>query len=208
MNILITGCSSGLGCALFSHFKEYKIYSHGRNTGDLIGDITDINFISIFSKFILDKKINVLINNAGIYANKALEDNSIDDIYKIINTNLTAQILLIQAFCKNSVGERKIVNINSLAGVTPTANESIYCAAKAGFKAFSKSIQLEYIDSGIEIIDVHLGGMKTKITKDRHNYHQLIDPEDVASLIENLLLSKSYYTNEIYIRRRNTSSNS
>lgn len=208
MNILITGCSSGLGQAILHALSDFNVYSHARKNANLVGDITNKEFILKFANFIRDTQINVLINNAGVYTNQTLENTSPSEIIKIINTNLTAQILLTQAFLKNSAGNRKIININSTAGNTPTKNESIYCATKAGLRAFSKSLQLELIDSGVEIIDIYPGGMKTKITKNRHNYNKLIEPEEVAALIKNSLTTKTLYLNEIYIRKRNTSSSS
>ena len=62
--------------------------------------------------------------------------------------------------------------------------------------------------TGIEILDVYPGAMQTRMTKDRGNYNSLMKVEEVADQILDLINNKSYYTNEIVLRRRNESSNS
>ena len=104
-------------------------------------------------------------------------------------------------FLENQKG--RIININSIAGIYPSANESVYCASKFGLKGFSKSIQLEAVSTGIEITDVYLGGVQTRMTEDRNNYDQLMRVEDVAYQIIDLVNTKSYYVNEVTLRRRN-----
>ena len=97
----------------------------------------------------------------------------------------------------------RIININSVAGLYPSANESIYCASKFGLKGFSKSIQLEAVGTGIEVTDVYLGGVQTRMTQDRDNYDDLMRPEDIAECIIDLANTKTFYVNEITLRRRN-----
>ena len=102
----------------------------------------------------------------------------------------------------------KIININSVAGLYPSANESIYCASKFGLKGFSQSMQLEAVGRGIEVMDVYLGGVQTRMTEERSTYDSLMKSDDVADQIIDLVNTKSYYVNEITLRRRNESSNS
>ena len=101
----------------------------------------------------------------------------------------------------------RIININSVAGLYPSANESIYCASKFGLKGFSKSIQLEAVGTGIEVTDVYLGGVQTRMTQHRDNYDELMIPEDIAECIIDLANTKTFYVNEITLRRRNVFSN-
>ena len=91
-----------------------------------------------------------------------------------------------------------IVNINSLAYQQPSANETIYCATKFALKGFSKALQMEAIGSGVEIIDVHPGGIQTNMTRDRKgfetmmpvSYTHLRAHETVLDLVCRLLLEK------------------
>ena len=199
-NILITGCSSGLGQALFNKVWEddnLNPFGHYRTEdGDphaLIGDITDSDFPEKLDNYIRENKIDCFINNAGVYEGD------------IIDTNLGSQIRMLQVVYKYFLQKEKgrIININSVAGLYPSANESIYCASKFGLKGFSKSIQLEAVGTGIEVTDVYLGGVRTRMTEDRDNYEDLMRPEDIAECMIDLLNTKTFYVNEITLRRRN-----
>ena len=199
-NILITGCSSGLGQALFNKVWEddnLNPFGHYRTEdGDphaLIGDITDSDFPEKLDNHIRKNKIDCFINNAGVYEGD------------IIDTNLGSQIRMLQVVYKYFLQKEKgrIININSVAGLYPSANESIYCASKFGLKGFSKSIQLEAVGTGIEVTDVYLGGVRTRMTEDRDNYEDLMRPEDIAECIIDLANTKTFYVNEITLRRRN-----
>ena len=199
-NILITGCSSGLGHALFNKVWEddnLNPFGHYRtedgNPHALIGDITDSDFPEKLDNYIRENKIDCFINNAGVYEGD------------IIDTNLGSQIRMLQVVYKYFLEREKgrIININSVAGLYPSANESIYCASKFGLKGFSKSIQLEAVGTGIEVTDVYLGGVRTRMTEDRDNYEDLMRPEDIAECIIDLTNTKTFYVNEITLRRRN-----
>ena len=199
-NILITGCSSGLGHALFNKVWEddnLNPFGHYRTEdGDphaLIGDITDSDFPEKLDNHIRKNKIDCFINNAGVYEGD------------IIDTNLGSQIRMLQVVYKYFLQKEKgrIININSVAGLYPSANESIYCASKFGLKGFSKSIQLEAVGTGIEVTDVYLGGVRTRMTEDRDNYEDLMRPEDIAECIIDLANTKTFYVNEITLRKRN-----
>ena len=204
-NILITGCSSGLGEALFNevcshdHLKPFAHYRLHRAPNDdpyaLYGDINDFNFVDKLDEYIRTREIDCFINNAGVYEGNVLE------------TNLVSQVKMLQVvydyFKEKNKG--KIININSLAGINPTVGESLYCASKFGLKGFSQSLQLEAVNTGVEITDVYLGGVQTRMTKDRLSYNSLMKPDDVAMQIIDLVNTKSYYVNEITMRRRNES---
>ena len=201
-NILITGCSSGLGEALFNETCRHdhlKSFAHYRSTTHdpyaLYGDINDFNFADKLDEYIRTREIDCFINNAGVYEGNVLE------------TNLVSQVKMLQVvydyFKEKNKG--KIININSLAGINPTVGESLYCASKFGLKGFSQSLQLEAVNTGVEITDVYLGGVQTRMTKDRLSYNSLMKPDDVAMQIIDLVNTKSYYVNEITMRRRNES---
>jgi len=145
------------------------------------------------SNIIRKYKIDCFINNAGVYEGD------------IIDTNLASQIRILQVVYKYFLEREKgrIININSVAGLYPSANESIYCASKFGLKGFSQSIQLEAVGTGIEVTDVYLGGVQTRMTQHRDNYDELMRPEDIAECIIDLTNTKTFYVNEITLRRRN-----
>jgi len=211
-NIMITGCGSGLGESLVKRSVHYpvSIFPHYRNNYKnfesrcIYGDINDPDFLDVLSEKLEQYNIDVFINNAAVYSSGSLIDISDEEIKNTITTNLISQILLLKRvylyFNKKKFG--MIININSLAGINPSKNESIYCASKFGLNGFSKSLQLESIDGKLEIVDVFPGAMKTKMTMGRKNYHLLMDTESVADTIYNIVLNDDYLVNEVVIRRK------
>ena len=67
---------------------------------------------------------------------------------------------------------------------------------------------MEAVGTGIEIMDVYSGGIQTKMTLGRSNYDSLMDVDEVAEQVIDLISDKKYYVNEVVLRKRNESSNS
>lgn len=213
--IAITGCGSGLGEALLSAAERegHKVFPHyRRGTPDrdhkiLIGEMSDWDFADRFNSFLQMNNIDTFINNAGMYYGGPIEGMSDSTIVRMIDVNITSQILMMKRAFKRfrSMKRGLIININSLSYQQPAANETIYCATKFALKGFSKALQMEAIGTGVEIIDVHPGGIKTRMTEDRPGYDSMMQREEVATQVINLINRNSNYMNEIVLRKRNES---
>ena len=213
--IAITGCSSGLGEALVSEaeYRGHKIFPHyrrgipDRDTKTLIGEMSDWDFADRFNSFLQINNVDTFINNAGMYYGGPLEEMSDASIMRMIDVNVTSQILMMKRAFKRFRCMKKglIININSLAYQQPSANETIYCATKFALKGFSKALQMEAIGTGVEIIDVHPGGIQTNMTQGRKGFENMMRPEDVAAYIIDTVDRDSGYINEIVLRKRNES---
>lgn len=213
--ICITGCGSGLGNAMLNYAREkgYHVLPHYR-TSDVksknyvVGDITDVGFADYLNSYLQIHNIDVFINNAGIYLGKEIENCSDDEIANVINTNVTAQIQILKRvysrFRKMKSG--LIININSLAFQQPSKNETVYAASKYALKGFSKALQMEAIGTGVDIIDVHPGGIQTRMTQSRDNYNSMMDVDEVAKKVIDLTKRGTFYTNELVLRKRNACS--
>jgi len=121
----------------------------------------------------------------------------------MIDTNLRAPILMCSAVYAvfKEQGYGKIINVNSLAGIRPTAGESVYSATKHGLSGYSQSLQLEAIGTGVTILDIYPGAMKTGMSDHRDDYENLLDPLDVARYVERLCSDESIMVTESVIRR-------
>jgi len=207
-HIMITGCSSGLGRALMDNGiqRGHIIFPHmRRGKCRITGDITDPQFIDRFYDWLQQCNTQVFINNAAIYWNVNAEVTSDDKVREIIDTNVTAQILLLKRaynYFRRSKGGL-IININSLSVDHPNIDESIYCASKYALMGFSKSLQAGSVGTGVEIVDVYPGGIQTRMTEDRDNYDTLMDVDEVANQVLDLVNRKHHYVNEIKLRKRN-----
>jgi len=213
--IAITGCGSGLGEALVSEaqYLGHKVFPHyrrgipDRDHKTLIGEISDWDFADRFNSFLQMNNIDTFINNAGMYYGGPLEGMSDASITRMIDVNVTSQILVMKRAFKRFKSMKKglIININSLAYQQPSGNETIYCATKFALKGFSKALQMEAIGTGVEIIDVHPGGIQTRMTEDRPGFDTMMSREDVAAQVINLIKRDSNYMNEVVLRKRNES---
>jgi len=223
--VLITGSSKGLGrsLALVYAFNGYNIVLHGRDVLRLenvekevlrygvscqvvVGDITNESIVIELVKCTKDFDIDILINNAGIYSQKPVDEMFSNELEQIIAVNLIAPIILTKKVFLNHFRCKKsglVININSIAGKNPGIFESAYCASKHGLKGFMESFQFETLKSGIPIMNVYLGAVYTDITSYRKDSDKFMKTKEVADLIYNV--SKNYNSvriSEIEILRK------
>jgi NADP-dependent 3-hydroxy acid dehydrogenase YdfG len=100
--------------------------------------------------------IDILINNAGQYMEKAITDMSIGDWNNIIGTNLTGPFLLSRAVLPEMIEKMDgtIVMISSTSGKRAKANSAAYAASKFGIEGFSEALLREVRESNIRVIVV------------------------------------------------------
>jgi short-subunit dehydrogenase len=198
-NILLTGSQGTLGKEIFKRIDKSKhnLYQHSFSKNyDLKIDFSNPIEIQKAENFIKEKNINCLINNAGVYSNKNFIDLNENEIYSIFNINLIAPIILSKYLYKNLTENSKeglIINVNSLAGKYANYDETIYSSSKFGLTGFSSCLSINQKKSKIKVIDCHLGAMKTKMTSNRKNYDSMMNPDEIANFIVDLIESNNEY---------------
>ena len=86
-------------------------------------------------------RIDVLINNAGVFASEALERISIEQWDGMFAANTRAPFLVAQAAYPHlRVAQGRIVNIGSLGGLHPWATHAHYCTSKAALHMLSQTM--------------------------------------------------------------------
>ena len=202
--IVITGGSDGLGKTLAESLsKENNVIILATNEDKLklvandnsckykVCDVSDYTEVekTITEIITENNKIDVLVNNAGLWIQEELDTNDSDRIKSVIEVNLLGTINVSKAVIP-SMKENKdglIININSQAGINHKAERVVYNASKWGVTGFSKSLQDEIAKYGIRVTDVLPGMMKTdmfnkmNITKNMANG---LDTKEVARLIQ------------------------
>ena len=179
--IVITGSSSGIGkeAAILFANKGWNVAATMRNSEHLsmfvdykniktyLLDVKDEKSIQQAINQIIQNfgKINVIVNNAGIYLTNPLELIPNEMINDIIETNIKGTIFttkaIIEHFRKN--GEGIIVNISSIAGRVTFPFQSIYHTAKWAIEGFSESLFYELKPLNIKVKIVEPGMVKTNI---------------------------------------------
>ena len=133
-------------------------------------------------------KIDILINNAGLWIQEELEENDEKRIHDVIDVNLLGVIYMTKAVIpimkKNQDGI--IININSQAGINHKAERVVYNASKWGV-GFSKSLQDEVAKYGIRVTDILPGMLKTDMFNKmniKKNMENGLDTKEVARLVK------------------------
>lgn len=105
-------------------------------------------------------RLDVLVNNAGVFPLHALEEMSAEDWAQVVDANLTSTFLCTQAAARQmkALGEGgAVVNIASIEGDQPAPHHSHYIAAKGGVLAFTKAAAYELGPAGIRVNAVSPG---------------------------------------------------
>ena len=134
-------------------------------------------------------KIDVLINNAGLWIQEELDVNNSNRIKSVIEVNLLGTINVSKAVIPSMKANKDglIININSQAGINHKAERVVYNASKWGVTGFSKSLQDEVAKYGIRVTDVMPGMMKTEMFSKMNiekNMVNGLDTKEVARLIQ------------------------
>lgn len=111
------------------------------------------------------KKIDVLVNNAGIFVPEPTEKVSEESWEKTIQVNLKGIFLCSQAALKHMKKGASIINISSIAGIGGYSQAAAYCSSKGGIRLLTKSLASEYGPKGIRVNSIHPGVIETEMTK-------------------------------------------
>lgn len=113
-------------------------------------------------------RIDVLVNNAGYHKRGNVENLDPDEIPKMVEVNLSAPLFLTRLTLPyfERAGGGAIVNVASLAGMTPVPGAATYSATKFGLRAFSYALAEELRDKNIIVSLVSPGPIDTGFIMD------------------------------------------
>ncbi len=132
-----------------------------------VADETEVNNL-IGTVLERSKKIDVLINNAGITRDGLLMRMKTEDWQSVINLNLSGVFLCTRAVARSMLKQRqgRIINVTSVVGIIGNAGQANYAAAKAGVIGLTKTTAKEFASRGITVNAVAPGFIETDMTKD------------------------------------------
>ncbi len=134
------------------------------------------------------KRLDVLVNNAGVFTYKPFARTTPADWNKNIATNLTSLYLVTRAalpLLKRSAAPQ-IINILSVASRTAFPNCSAYCASKFGALGLTRVLADELRPLGIRVTGVLPGATSTRQSSEFGfpvNRSRLLEPEDAAQAV-------------------------
>lgn len=184
---VVTGAARGIGreiallfakegsdIALFDLNQEQlsqaqkEIESLGRSALSLAVDVTSLSAAEEAMNKTLDKfkKIDILINNAGINRDALLIRMSEQDWDSVLNVNLKGTFNCCKAVCKIMMKQRqgRIVNVASVIGLMGNAGQANYAASKAGIIGLTKSLAKELASRSINVNAIAPGFIETDMT--------------------------------------------
>lgn len=202
--VFITGASRGLGKSILDLLRQddYEIIAPPRK--DL--DLSNKKSIESFIRQNKDKKIDIIINNAGINLPQWIQETTDENIQQTMQINLVAPIMLVRGLVthmKNS-GWGRIVNISSAFSVVARGKQVLYTSSKHGLNGFTKALALELAQYNILVNSVSPGFTATElvlrnpaekiaqIEKDIP-LGRLAQPNEIAALVNYLISEKNTY---------------
>jgi 3-oxoacyl-[acyl-carrier protein] reductase len=214
-NVLVTGGSRGIGKACVKLFlkaganvaftferakaEAEKVVSDYKGSSLLKYykvDLSDTDDIQKEMKNILNdfEHIDVLVNNAGIWKEAAIDEMTLEEWNETMNINLTSTYLItklvVPGMKKNKFG--RIINIASTAGQRGEAFHSHYAASKGGMISLTKSLASELGKSNITVNCIAPGWVITDMTTD-----SLSDSETYKKVLNDIPLNKIAQPEEI-----------
>jgi NADP-dependent 3-hydroxy acid dehydrogenase YdfG len=218
--ILISGGSDGLGKAIAQKLvpgNQVVILAHNKtkleaaakelNCDFVEAELTDYLSLETAVNQVIQKyqKVDVLVNNAGVWIEGELDENDPQKIKEVIDVNTTGTIFLTKAVLPvmKQQNSGQIINIVSQDGLCAKKSRSVYHASKWAITGFTKCLQEDMESTNIKVTAVYPGLMKTSLFQKNAVQRDLTDalePSEVADAVEFVInLSSSTYIPEISI---------
>ena len=234
---IITGAGTGIGKGIALKFAEsdFNLILASRNVDNLNKVKKDCDLLNNDSSYVIQTditdeksvdnlfseskskfgKIDVLINNAGVFDGGAIDEISVETWDKVISVNLRGSFLCLRQAMKLMKSQKygRIVNIGSISGQVPRLHSAPYTTSKFGLTGLTKAAALEGRDFNIVVSIVHPGNVITELRANRgedKDIEPMMEAQDIAELVfltvnlpsnVNLLESVMLPNTQLYVGR-------
>lgn len=210
----ITGAASGIGretAECFYHFgfalglvdidqerlqaTEREFAARGATVVGVIGDVSDIETCRQLVDLIYDRlgRIDIMVNSAGVVRPGSIDTLTDADVERELRVNLLGVINVCRAVlpAMRRQGSGHIVNIASLAALTPVPGEAVYCASKYGVRGFSLALALELRRSPLRVSIIYPDSTETPMLAYEATHGgaplsfsgKILQPRDIADAV-------------------------
>lgn len=206
-SVLITGASQGIGRSISIAFAAQTgrpLLLLARNaenldkTAELCREagskqiailVCDATSTEELHQLVLPKGFpepGIIVNNAGSYLYKKLENTTQDEFQNQIDINLFTAVNVVQRFLPILKNQERalIINICSVASLKGYGDSGAYSAAKHALLGYTRSLREELMDTQIAVTAINLGQTHSSSwAESKMSPTKLIHPTDVAGLI-------------------------
>jgi short-subunit dehydrogenase len=179
---VVTGASTGIGyelakCCAENGFdlvvaadeaeisKAAKDFEGmGAKVDAVNADLATIEGVDRLYEKIGGRPVDALLANAGRGLGKGFLDQDFDEVMRVVNTNITGTIYLIQKVARDMRTRKagRILITGSIAGFMPGTYQAVYNATKAFLDSFSFALRAEIKDSGVTVTCLMPGATETE----------------------------------------------
>jgi len=200
--VLITGAGSGIGAEIARRVSATgatavlcgrTIQTLREVASSLPGpskciacDVVDFEQVKAMVQATLGElgKIDIVVNNAGAFDLKSIEDTSMELFDKIIGANLRGAFAVSKAAWPHlRASKGQVLNVSSIAGARGFNNCSAYCASKHGMNGLSAALEMEGKPFGIRILTICPASIDTDLwgdNADRRERDRMMSAGEVA----------------------------
>lgn len=229
--VIITGAAGGIGLATAKKFASLKAtvvimdineeklnavvpdikIAGAKDVWPYTCDVSHEDQISTAMSAIMQryKKIDVVVNNAGLMVFKALEDQTLEDWEKIFKVDLFGAFFFTKYSFLHMKPGATIVNVSSIHAVETEPMVAPYAAAKAALLSLTRSAAIEGKPKGIRVNAVLPGAIDTPMLWNNPNIKSGVEkinkedvgkPEDIAAAIVYLASDDAHFIQGAMLR--------
>jgi len=203
--VVITGASTGIGRGIANAFAKEgaktvlaarneqrlktvanELQSQGAKVLAVQTDVSrESDVIALFEKTISEfGRVDILINNAGIFRAAPLDETSLEIWQRTIDVNLTGPFLCTREAMKimKSQGGGRIINVGSISAQMPRPNAVAYSCSKAGLVSLTKTTALVGRNYGIVAGCIHPGNTNTEQMAETPN-EPMMEVDDLVKAV-------------------------
>src|SRR5215218_11452579 len=182
MNVLITGCSTGIGRATAERLARtgMTVYATARRPETIADleeagcrtlalDVVDEESMraAVVAVALAEGSVGALVNNAGYSQSGAVESVPLDEVRRQFETNVFGLLRMCQLVLPGMrrAGAGRIVNISSMGGRLVFPGGGIYHATKYAVEALSDAMRFEVAGFGVQVVVIEPGLITTRFGK-------------------------------------------